>query len=380
MIRYAKDVQMLYNYWKSKEGEMISLSPKAPFMAAFGQLDKFLDEWKSSNVKNTTVLQYNPLCYEDGSPVPPPTRLQPPALDTASITAARECIDDIKACTAIYDPALGSQSNETSGRAIIARQKQSSIANSHFYESMLRAMRFIGRLCVEMIPHYYDSVRVVRIIGTDDTDDVVKINEMYHNDKTGDDVLYDVNKVLKYAVDVQTGVSYESRRLETAQNITSLVQSNPQLWNTLGDILVKNLDWDGSEQAARRIRATIPPNILAADDDQRFDQSTVQKMKIQLQSLMQKSQADDQVKQQMDQVIQALTTQIQSKTNELMNKVHVADTRANAEIQKVGMQLQAKQLQLEHDKASHAIDSAIKINSQSKILPEVQFPPAQGSY
>jgi hypothetical protein len=374
VIRYAKDIQMLYNYWKSKEGEMISLAPKAPFMAAFGQLDKFLDDWKSSNVKNTTVLQYNPICYEDGTPVPPPQRLQPPSLDAASITAAKECIDDIKACTAIYDPALGGQSNEVSGRAIIARQKQSSIANSHFYESLLRAMRFIGRLCVEMIPHYYDSIRVVRIVGSDETDDVVKLNEMYHDDKTGEQVLYDVTKVSNYAVEVQTGVSYETRRTETAQNIIALVQSNPALWNTLGDILIQNLDWDGSDKAARRIRATIPPNILAADKDEIYDQTTVQKMKIQLADLMKKSQSDDQVKQQMDQVIQALTAKEESKTNELMNKVHVAGVKADAEIQKANMQLQATKIKTDADAMRHTVDSAITFH---KAIPEVQIVPDQ---
>ena len=376
VIRYAKDLQMMYNYHKSKELELNSMAPKAPWLVAFGQVDKFLDDYKSSNVKNTTVLQYNPICYEDGTPVPPPSRVMPPQLDQASVMAAKECIDDIKAVTSIYDPALGAQSNEVSGRAIVARQKQSSIANSHFYESLLRAMRFIGRLCVEMIPHYYDSVRVVRIIGADETDEVVKLNEMYHNDKTGEQVLYDVTKVAKYAVDVQTGVAYETRRMETAQNIIALVQSNPALWNTLGDILIQNLDWDGADKAARRIRATIPPNILAADEDQVYDQNTVQKMKIQINDLMQKSQSDDQVKQQMDQVIQALTAKEESKTNELMNKVHVADVKAQAEVQKAGMQLQATKIKTDADAIKHTFDSALTLH---QATPEVQVAPDQGN-
>lgn len=362
LIRFAKDVQSMYNMWKSKETEQIALAPKAPFMAAMGQIDKYIDDWKAANTKNIAVLQYNPISYDDGSPVPPPSRLMPPSIDAATLTASNSCIEDIKAVTGIYDASLGNKGNETSGKGIIARQRQSDTANAHFYESLVRALRFTGKILIDMIPNYYDTPRILRIVGESMTDEVVKVNQQYYDEKDGNTKYYDVAKVANYAVVVQTGPSYETRRQETAQNIISLIQANPNLFNTLGDILVQNLDWEGSDRAARRIRAMIPPEVLAADDDESMDTNKVQAMVMQLRNLQQKTQMDGQQMQQMDQLIQEMQAQLKSKTEELMNKVHTTDIKAQAEVTKAQMGVQQAQINAQADMNKHAIDTAMKLN------------------
>jgi Cu/Ag efflux protein CusF len=41
------------------------------------------------------------------------------------------------------------------------------------------------------------------------------------------------------------------------------MQGNPELWAVAGDLLVKSMDWPGSEKLAERLRRTIDPKLLS---------------------------------------------------------------------------------------------------------------------
>jgi hypothetical protein len=45
-----------------------------------------------------------------------------------------------------------------------------------------------------------------------------------------------------------------------------LVQALPQVGMVAGDLIAKNLDFEGSEQLAERLRATLPPQILQLEN------------------------------------------------------------------------------------------------------------------
>lgn len=60
VIRHAKDPQRMLNYWKSAETEAIALAPRAPFIAAEGQLEGYEEDWESANRRNHAYLYYKP--------------------------------------------------------------------------------------------------------------------------------------------------------------------------------------------------------------------------------------------------------------------------------------------------------------------------------
>jgi len=70
----------------------------------------------------------------------------------------------------------------------------------------------------------------------------------------------------KYDVRVTTGPSYMTKRQETLEAMSQLLQSNPQLWQVAGDLFIKNMDWPGAEEMAERFAKTIDPKILKGDD------------------------------------------------------------------------------------------------------------------
>ena len=78
--------------------------------------------------------------------------------------------------TGIYDASLGSRSNEISGRAILARQREGDTGTFVYIDNWSRAIRHTGKILVDLIPHVYDTARTLRIVGEDGRTDVLEIN------------------------------------------------------------------------------------------------------------------------------------------------------------------------------------------------------------
>jgi hypothetical protein len=202
-------------------------------------------------------------------------RAQPPMAQTGLIQAKMGASDDIKATTGQYDSSLGATSNERTGRAILAREKQSDIGTYHYGDNLARAIRFSTRQIVDLIPKIYDTQRIARIIGMDGEISTAKIDPTQqepvkkivdpNNPAVVLEKIYNPS-VGKYDVCVTVGPSYMTKRQEALDAMTQLLQGNPQLWAVAGDLFIKNMDWPGAQEMADRFARTIDPKILDASD------------------------------------------------------------------------------------------------------------------
>ena len=275
LVRNAKDAQRMYNYWVSQEAEMLALAPKAPFIGYGGQFEGYEQQWKTANTNNWPYLEVNPDVTDgQGAVLPLPQRAQPPMASSGLLQAKAGAAEDIKSATGQYNASLGMTSNERSGKAILARQREGDIGTYHYVDNLARAIRHIGRQLVDLIPKIYDTERIARIIGEDGEPDTVKMNPMQEEpvkrivDQEG--VL--IEKVYnpgvgKYDVRVITGPGYATKRQEALESMAQLLQGNPQLWQVAGDLFVKNMDWPGAQDLAKRFKKTIDPKVLADEDD-----------------------------------------------------------------------------------------------------------------
>lgn len=69
LIHSAIDAQRIHNYSLSAYVERVALVPKAPFIAAEGQIEGHEAEWASANTSNIPVLTYKPPIYSTVLPV-----------------------------------------------------------------------------------------------------------------------------------------------------------------------------------------------------------------------------------------------------------------------------------------------------------------------
>lgn len=321
IVRNAKDAQRMYNYWVSQEAEMLALAPKAPFIGYGGQFEGYEHQWKTANTTNWPYLEVNPDVTDgSGSALPLPQRAAPPMPQTGLIQAKMGASEDIKTTTGQYDASLGMVSNERSGRAIMARQTQADVGTYHYVDNLARAVRYVTRQLVDLIPKIYDTQRIARIIGVDGETDMVKINPEQPEpvrkivDETGVVIEKIYNpSVGKYDVAVTTGPSYMTKRQESMEAMSQILQGNPQLWAVAGDLFVKNMDWPGAQEMADRLRKTVDPKLLEDQDDPA------------LQAANQQMQAMGQELEQMQQMLQNVSNSMEAQ--ELRIKEYDAETK-----------------------------------------------------
>lgn len=311
LIRYARDPQRMYNYWVSAQTETIALAPRAPYIGVEGQFEGH-PEWLTANIRNHPYLEYKPK-GNNGTPAPPPQRQVFEAPIQAITAAISQAGNDLKSTTGIYDASLGAPGPEQSGKAILARKSQGDTANAHFQDNLARAIRHVGRILIDLIPHIYDTPRIVRVIGDDLTQKTVQVNAPYAT-PGGLIKLHDLT-VGKYDVTVTTGPNYQSKRQEAVESMLQLTSAYPPLMQIAGDLVVRNMDWPGAEEVAERIKKTLPP-ALQGDDANAPQPPTPQ-----MQALMQQHQA-------LVSQLHKLLDERNAKTQELASKERIAAMNA----------------------------------------------------
>lgn len=295
LVRNAKDSQRMYNVAQSAIVERVLLSPKAPWLAPVEAIEGHERTWQTANTENHSFLPYNSLT-EDSNPIPPPVRQQPSQIEPGLNQIAMGASDDIKSETGQYDASLGQKSNETSGKAIMARQREGDNATYHYVDNLARAVRHIGRIILDMIPKVYDTQRVARIIGEDDEQSNVTLDPNHPQALTE---VRDENNEIKrifnpnigtYDVYTTTGPSFTTRRMEAVEAMTQMTQANPQLWQVIGDLLVKNMDWPGAEEMAKRLKVTLLPPVQEEIGKEEGGEQIPPQVQVQMQQLSQQVQ------------------------------------------------------------------------------------------
>lgn len=267
VIRFARDSQQMMNVYRAATTEAIGLAPKAPFKVTPKQIGKFKDQWDTINTTNRPYILYEP---DPNAPGVAPMREPMSEVPAALIQQAETANDDIKRTTGIYDSSLGQRSNETSGRAIQARQLESDVANYHYADNFRASLEHTGRILIDLIPKIYDNERVIRIIGEDEKEESVPINQVLMG-VDGIPVMVNDLGAAVFDVRVSIGPSYSTKRAETMASLTEFVKSlPPELQAISVDLIAKASDWPGAELLAKRFKNVIQasnPAVLADPDD-----------------------------------------------------------------------------------------------------------------
>jgi hypothetical protein len=336
IVRDAKDPQRMYNYFRSAQTEVVALQPKAPFMVTERNVGKYQDVWESANSKNWPYLPYEPDAQNGGKE---PTRVQPPVSSQGINEGIELANEDLRRVIGIYDASLGAKSNETSGKAINARQRETDTGTYVFIDNFARAIRRTGQILNDLIPHIYDTERTIRIMGEDGKVDLLKINQKQMQAGPGgtmvEGTLNDVT-VGSYDVVAAAGPSYTTRREEAKEGMLAFLQAAPDVAPLILDKVAKAQDWPMADEIAKRIRANIPPHIIQAEEAE------------------EQGASPEEVKQ--------ILAQAQQQPNPEMIKVQ-------AEIEKTQIQTQQEQARLQMEQARAEIETQ---HEQAKLQLEAE--------
>lgn len=256
IVRFMKDAARMKNFHRSVAAEQLGYAPKAKWMATEEAVEGREEDLRKAHLTRDPVLIFNDEA-EFGRNV---QRIDPPGVEAALLNEAAVNTQDMKDVTGIHDASLGIKSNETSGRAIMARQREGDVANLTFHDNANATVLEAGDVINQLIPQIFDGTRILRTIGEDEAPKFVRINDPSDPNS--------INLAAgKFDVTLSTGTSYTTKRVEAAQAMMEAIQVYPELMGIAGDLVAKAQDWPGADKLAERLKKTIPRELLGDDEE-----------------------------------------------------------------------------------------------------------------
>lgn len=299
LVRPAMDAQRMKNYWRSTSTELVALAPRAPWV---GNESAFTGEdaakWETANSENHAFLS-----VPDGTQLP--QRQTSPTIPAGALQEAANATDDIKTITGVYDASLGARSNETSGRAIMARQREGDVSTFNFIDNLSRGIRHLGRVITDLIPAFYSVDRMIRIINPDGTPETVKITTPEQMQEYEAKVAQSVEQmeqvyslgVGKYDVAVESGPAFTTQRAEANEFFVNLIQAVPQYADIIAPFALKTFDAPGVTELVKEIEERMAQ--VQEQQAQGAQPSPEDQIKLQeAQQKAQQAQADNAIKQE----------------------------------------------------------------------------------
>ena len=333
LVRHAKDAQRSYNVARTSVIENIAQAPKSKILATHEQVAGLEDQWATAHKKNLPFLLYNPDPQSPG----PPQMLPGPQIPSGLAAEQQFASDDLKAVTGIFDASIGARGNETSGRAIYARQQQGEIATFNYQDNMSKAVQYTYELLIDLIPEIYDTERELRVIGNDGAENYMKVNQVVMDFNTGQALRINDLSAGKYDVTVTSGPNFATQRQEAAETYAQLVQGMPEIMGISGDLIFKSMDLPYADEIAERLRFMLPPQIQSSLNDGKEIPPEVQQMMAQAEQAMaavEQRAAEIQELEQSAQEEQLQLERAKNSVNDIVKSLEVQKANFDAHIEK----------------------------------------------
>ena len=270
MVEDLMDPARMFNYWRSAETERYALAPKAPWVGAEGQFDGH-PEWDDANQRSYSRLVYKPVTGPDGvSLLPPPIRQNPAQVEAGMAQAAAGAQSDLMSVAGMQPENPEIQQRVISGNKYLQRrQGMQDLTHFQYYDKQTYAIMWTGIILLDLIPHYYDTKRMQRIIGDDGVPKIVEINAPAANDDENQEhaeAIYNVKhnlEVGRYDVVMDTGPGYQTKREEGTEALLGLLGTplGEKIAGTSADLVVRGMDFYGADDVADRLAPTTPEGM-----------------------------------------------------------------------------------------------------------------------
>lgn len=265
-IRALIDAQRMLNYNRSSAVEFGALQGKSPWLVPDATIEGYETYYASANAVNHAYLPYR-YRDDDGQPIPPPERAPLPQSAPAYLDGAQAAERDMMLASGQHEADLGEQGNERSGKAINERQRAGDRATYHFIDNQAIAIRRQGEILLELIPEIYDTQRMVRLLGEDQTESTVQVDPQMPAAATFDakqKILKFNPTIGRYEVVSDVGPDYATQRQEAFNAVVQILTQAPQLINVIGDLLFKVADFPLADQIAERLKPGLQPEAQVA--------------------------------------------------------------------------------------------------------------------
>lgn len=265
MVRSMMDPQRMVDYGEVAKIRRLGLTPQSPWVAAAGQTEKH-PEWTDSNRSAFPVLIYDPVTITTAQgeiPLPPPQRQPPAGIEQGFSEFVQGMRTNLLAVAGMPNDPGADKNQVVSGVALDRRQTLSDQSHLQYAKGRKSAVTQCWRVMLEWIPHYFnDPGRVQRIIGEDSVPELVTLNQQDPKDPL-QKVMNDLT-VGRYDVVMGTGPSFETKRMEGAENLLEMLKIEALaeiIAKTAPDLVFRSIDHPYMQQLADRLLAQTPDGL-----------------------------------------------------------------------------------------------------------------------
>jgi hypothetical protein len=269
MVKDLMDPARMFNYWRTAQTERYALTPKAPWVA-YEEVIEGHPEWNDANQRSYSVLVAKAVQGPNGEVLPLPQRTQPAQVEAGMSEAAQGAEHDLMGIAGMPQENPEISARVVSGNKYLQRrQGMADLTHFQYYDNQMLAIMWTGVILLELIPYYYDTARMQRIIGDDGVPQMVGINQKSdEQDEQGSAVQRVKNDLTvgRYDVVMDTGPGYQTKREEGAEAMMELLNTalGEVIVKTRPDIPIRNMDFAGADELADAIGPTTPQGMEAA--------------------------------------------------------------------------------------------------------------------
>ena len=319
-IRFAHDAQRLSNYWTTEAMRRVAAAPLAQYVASPQHIAGYEDFWNPANARNQFVMMANP--GRDGGMPQRQEGSQFPGAEMLMGDHSRAMMNDT---VGVQDASLGKKSNETSGRAVFARQDATDTGQSHVIDHMTRTLGNVGEALVHLAPYIYTHDQIAHVVFPDDAEGTVFVNHRIVDRQSGAVVLINSLDLGRFTCHAEAGPLDTTMNEEYIKTLGEVAKAFPQVIPIILPDLIQAMHAPGKDKLVAKLRQLQPPSMLSPEEAamRQPEQPTPQQ-----QLEMMRAQADQAM-------AQAKMIEAESKTRiaqvEEQSKVEIARIKAESE-------------------------------------------------
>lgn len=330
MTARAEAPQKYLNFIKSQKAILASKAPiEIVFVPVEGDVDAQvgrLAEVAQNGAQDVRVVKYRSL-DKNGNAISPPTFKAPMLGDPVLTTEEQMAIADIEACFGMMRNSWLSKPADASGVAIRESEDQGMTSNFDFVHNLYVAIEESYRQALEVLPKLGISMQI-KLAGEDEQEETVWINGGQDN-KQYQNYTLDPNE--EYSLSLNVGPSEKTILEQTFKQLVDFAKAFPSAQQAIGDLAaLAGLNNMFKSQIAKRMKATIPPQILGTGGDPRLAQA--------------------------QQIIQ----QLQGQLHQMQSQSEMFQTNSKMMIQNLKMQLQTAKQNKDNQAVADGLDAQIR--------------------
>jgi hypothetical protein len=238
MIRNVKDIQVDINKRAAKALHILSSNKIIMEEGAVADIDQTTEE--ASRPDAVLVVKPNKRFELNAE-----RELAPAHLDLMA-----RSINMVQQTSGVTDENMGRSTNATSGRAIMARQDQGSLATSGYFDNLRFARQMQGEVELSLIEQFFTEEKQFRITNMRGKPQYITVNDgLPENDITRTKADFLISEADWNTTQRQAQVA------ELLQVIQQVAPVNPQVAMAMLDLVVETMDIPSREEIVKRIRS-----------------------------------------------------------------------------------------------------------------------------